>query len=56
VRVGEGAVNFPFLAHRLRELGYKGEFIIEREITGDEQKKDIAHAVEYLRALFKEIE
>jgi len=56
VRVGEGAVRFPFLAHRLRELGYQGEFIIEREITGDEQKSDIAQAVEYLRALFREID
>ena len=35
-------VRFPALVKRLREIGFDGEFIIEREIPeGDEQKRDI---------------
>ena len=40
---------------RLKEIGYKGEYIIEREITGEQQKIDIADTVKYLRERFKEI-
>jgi len=56
VPVGEGAVRFPLLVRKLREIGYSGEFIIEREIEGEEQKRDIARAVKYLRSLFAEVE
>ena len=42
VQVGTGMVRFPALVKRLREIGFDGEFIIEREIPeGDEQKRDI---------------
>jgi len=51
VKLGEGAVDFPRLLDRLRELGFCGELIIEREIEGDEQKRDITDAVDYLRTL-----
>ena len=37
---------------RLGEIGFKGEFIIEREIDGDQQIKDINETVKYLRKLF----
>ncbi|HOX08086.1 MAG TPA: sugar phosphate isomerase/epimerase family protein [Planctomycetota bacterium] len=51
VRVGQGRVRFPEFVRRLGEIGFKGEFIIEREISGEEQRRDIAGTVEYLRGL-----
>jgi sugar phosphate isomerase/epimerase len=49
VQVGQGKVNFPALLKRLEELKFAGEFIIEREISGEQQKKDIAETVAYLQ-------
>lgn len=51
VKVGTGRVRFPELVRRLKEIGYCGAYIIEREISGDQQRKDIAETVEYLRGL-----
>lgn len=51
VKVGEGRVRFPEFVRRLKEVGFAGEFIIEREIRGDQQKQDIAETIEYLRNL-----
>lgn len=51
VKVGEGRVRFPEFVRRLNEIGYKGEFIIEREISGEQQRKDIAETVNYLESL-----
>lgn len=51
VKVGEGRVRFPEFVKRLDEIGFTGEFIIEREITGPQQQKDIAETVAYLRKL-----
>ena len=51
VKVGEGRVRFPEFVSRLHELGFEGEYIIEREISGEQQKRDIADTVEYLRGL-----
>lgn len=51
VKVGDGKVNFPVMAKKLAELGYDGAYIIEREISGEQQKKDIAVTVDYLRKL-----
>jgi sugar phosphate isomerase/epimerase len=51
VKVGQGRVRFPEFVARLREIGYTAEFIIEREITGEQQRRDIAETVEYLRSL-----
>lgn len=46
VQVGKGMVNFPKFVKRLREIGFDGEFIIEREIPeGEEQRKDILETV-----------
>ncbi len=50
-KVGEGKVNFPELVRRLHALGFKGAYIIEREISGEQQRKDIAETVGYLRRL-----
>ena len=51
VPVGKGKVNFPRLLARLGELGFRGELIIEREISGDQQIRDIRKTVGYLRRL-----
>jgi L-ribulose-5-phosphate 3-epimerase len=50
-KVGDGKVNFPALVKRLAEHKYDGAYIIEREISGEQQKKDIAVTVQYLRKL-----
>jgi sugar phosphate isomerase/epimerase len=52
--VGTGKVRFPEFVGRLKEIGYPGAFIIEREISGAEQRKDIAETVDYLRRLLEE--
>ena len=51
VKVGEGKVRFPEFVRRLEELGFQGEYIIEREITGAEQNADIRATIGYLRSL-----
>ena len=51
VKIGAGKVNFPVLLRRLAELNYQGPFIIEREISGDQQIKDIREAIGYLSGL-----
>ena len=46
---GQGKANLPAVIKKLGELGYTGTLTIEREITGDQQKKDIAMARDLLR-------
>jgi len=45
---GEGKVNFPEFIKKLKAIGYTGELIIEREISGDQQIKDIRKTVDNL--------
>ena len=52
VKVGAGRVRFPEFVRRLDEIGFTGAFIIEREISGDQQRRDILDTVAYLTALF----
>ena len=49
--LGEGKVNFPALVKKLKEIGYDGPLSIEREITGEKQKKDIIMAKTLLEKL-----
>jgi sugar phosphate isomerase/epimerase len=49
--LGKGRVDFPRLIARLKELGYDGPITIEREISGEEQKKDILEAIDLLKKL-----
>ena len=49
--LGRGRVNFPRLMARLKEMGYDGPVTIEREITGEQQKKDILEAIKFLEPL-----
>jgi len=48
VPLGKGGVNFPLLIQKLREHGFDGPIIFEREITGEEQKKDILEGKRFL--------
>ena len=49
--LGEGKVNVPALVNRLKEIGYDGTLIIEREISGEEQQRDIIKAKKLLEEL-----
>lgn len=49
VKVGEGMANIPEVIKRLKAVGYNGNWIIEREISGEEQIRDVKDTVEYLR-------
>ena len=47
-KVGEGMADIPEVIKRLNEVGYTGNYIIEREISGDQQIKDILDTKKYL--------
>lgn len=49
--LGEGKVNFPVFVAKLKEIGYPGDITIEREISGEKQKKDILSAKAVLETL-----
>lgn len=49
--LGQGKVDFPRFIAKLKDVGYDGPLTIEREITGDQQIKDIKMAVELLGGL-----
>ena len=53
VKVGTGRVRWPEFVRRLGEIGFEGELIIEREISGEEQRRDIADTVAYLEGLLR---
>jgi L-ribulose-5-phosphate 3-epimerase len=54
VPLGQGKVDFPLLIQRLKELGYAGALTIEREISGEEQIRDIRMAKTYLEKIIKQ--
>ncbi|WP_186423708.1 sugar phosphate isomerase/epimerase family protein [Lacrimispora celerecrescens] len=54
VPLGEGKVNYPAFVAKLKEIGYAGDITIEREISGEEQKRDILMAKSLLEQLIKE--
>ena len=49
--VGAGKVNFPKFVETLKAIGYNGTMIIEREIWGEQQIKDINDTKIYLEEL-----
>lgn len=55
VKIGEGRVNFSLFIRRLEELGFRGEYIIEREIEGPQQQRDVLDAVCYLSNLLHQV-
>ena len=55
MKIGDGKVDFKALLSTLKSLGYDGNVIIEREISGDEQIRDILHAKEYFENILEAI-
>lgn len=51
VKVGEGKADFPALLRGLKAHGFDGSLTIEREISGEQQKKDIRETQAYLQDL-----
>lgn len=56
VAVGEGLANIPEVIKRLRAVNYTGNYIIEREIVGEQQTKDIIKTLALLRSILAEEE
>lgn len=57
VQVGQGRAHYPALLKRLRELGFDGELIIEREIPeGKEQQRDVLETMANLKKWWAEAE
>ncbi len=56
VQVGEGRANVPAVVKKLHELGYTGPMTIEREISGEQQAKDIAATRDMLKEIFETLE
>lgn len=54
--IGQGKVDFRGVISGLHALGYDGYITIEREISGEQQTKDILAARDYLNAIIKEVE
>lgn len=48
--LGDGRANVPGIIAALKNCGYEGPYIIEREISGDQQTKDIAKARDLIRS------
>jgi len=55
VKVGEGKVNFPLFLKELKKCGYDGSLTIEREITGEQQIRDIIETKKYLDDLIAQL-
>ena len=54
VKVGTGLIDLPEVVRILKEKGYTGPWTIEREIEGEQQKKDIAETVKYIHEVLGE--
>ncbi len=55
VPLGKGDVNIKLFLQTLKEIGYDGPLTIEREISGEEQARDIEEGVALLNSLVAEI-
>ena len=53
--LGEGVVDFKRVFTLLKEKGYDRFITIEREIEGEEQKRDIERGFAYLKEILKNI-
>ena len=56
VPLGEGKANLPAVFGKLKELGYTGPYVIEREITGEQQIADIKMGRDLIRSVLKELD
>lgn len=55
-KVGDGVVDFQKVLSRLKKFGYQGPLTIEREIVGEQQRRDIVSAINYLKNIIKDEE
>ncbi len=53
VVIGEGMVDFASIFSILEECEYPGPYIIEREISGPQQKIDIMNALTYIKKVLR---
>lgn len=51
VKVGEGFVRYPQFIPALLDCGFEGDLTIEREISGEQQNRDIRDTISYLDGL-----
>lgn len=54
-KIGEGKVDFKAFFAGLHELGYNSYVTIEREISGEQQLKDILESRDYLQQIIDEV-
>ena len=54
-KIGQGKVDFRALFAKLHELGYDSYVTIEREISGEQQLKDILESKVYLERIISEV-
>lgn len=54
-RLGDGKVDFHAFVKGLNDLGYTGALTIEREISGEQQIKDIVYAKAFLEKIMDEL-
>ena len=54
--LGEGSVNVPEVLKLLKECGYTGPYIMEREISGEKQIEDITKGRELVLSILKELD
>lgn len=54
-KIGEGKVDFEGVIKGLHDLGYDRYITIEREISGDQQLKDILESREYLESIIAKV-
>jgi sugar phosphate isomerase/epimerase len=54
--VGQGSIDFKAILRKLRNINFQGELIIEREIKGEKQARDIMTALKYIANIIEELE
>lgn len=52
--VGEGVIDFNTIIKLLYKYNFHGELVVEREITGEQQARDIVAAINYIENLLEE--
>ncbi|MBN1561342.1 sugar phosphate isomerase/epimerase [candidate division KSB1 bacterium] len=55
VPLGHGDVNMELFLQTLKEIGYVGPLTIEREISGEQQARDIEEGVKLLNSLVEKV-
>lgn len=50
VPLGQGQANIPMFVKKLKEIGFQGALVIEREVGNQQERlRDVAHGVRYLK-------